>query len=67
MCYICQLVSDDTDGGVFITSQPPCSKGRELAAAHHIRISRLPLYAEELETQSLVSLDADEEASSAKY
>lgn len=44
MCDICQLVSDDMDGGVFITSQPTCQKGREIAIAHRIKItSLLPL------------------------
>ena len=43
MCDLCRLVSDDIDGGVFITSQPPCPKGRELAMARGVAIPLLPL------------------------
>jgi hypothetical protein len=68
MCDICRLVTDDVDGGVFITSvpQPLCSKGRTLVAARGIRISHLSLYPEEPKNQ-LVFLGVGEESSSVKY
>jgi hypothetical protein len=66
MCDLCRLVTDDVDGGLFLTSQPLCPKGRELAAARGIRISRLSLYPEEPKNQ-LVFLGVGEESSLVKY
>jgi hypothetical protein len=62
MCDICRLVSEDVDGGRFITSLPPCPKGREVAAAHGIQIMYLspPLTRHKTQWASSVSLDADE-------
>ena len=43
MCDLCTLITDDLDGGLFITSLPPCPKGQALAAAHNVETIRLPL------------------------
>jgi hypothetical protein len=65
MCDICRLVTDDTDGGVFITTLTPCLMGLEIAAAHDVSIKRLNLLLTPEETQwvSLVS-QADDDAAS---
>jgi hypothetical protein len=44
MCDLCQLISDGLDGGLFLSIVPPCDKGRALAIAHNIQITRLQLF-----------------------
>lgn len=61
MCDICRLVTDDVDGGLFMTSQPTCSKGRALAAAHHVEITfLLPPSSDETQWNAWASPDDDE-------
>jgi hypothetical protein len=62
MCDICRFVSDGIEGRLFITSKPTCPRGRELAAARHVEIMRLPLppVYEETQWDVLAVLDSDE-------
>ena len=55
MCDLCRLVSDDTEGGVFITSLPLCPAGRELVIARGITVDRLRLSSVQDEIQSSAS------------
>lgn len=41
MCNLCKLITDNLQEGEFITSQTPCPKVIQFAAARGLRITRL--------------------------